>query len=285
MVNKNDDHSQKFENDVKEIKTKQREIYDTLLNKVRGDFDNSKKKISDKIDAEIKLWNEESTNMNEEIKDMLADHKAKYEENAKTLQNSLSNTTQETTKDTKDAVANFTLEFMTSIDDATELAEKNEEKLGDIHQASKKIEETSKVNTWHTIGRDALISAIKDAIYRVKSSVIVVMPQVIPEVLKLISEFAFKKKAVRFLLTSHWDMSQYGTIIQKMKKLGNIQFRNLTSKGEYYACTRDAEEIIIAPATDKESELISIHSTQQGYAKLYSSVIGPMFLSNSRPIK
>ena len=282
---KNDEHSQKFENDVESVKKKQREIYDALLKKVRGDFDKSKSNISEKIDSEIKLWNVESADMNGKLKNMLADHKSKYEENAKTLETSLSNTTQETTKDIKDAVANFTLEFMTSIDDATEFAEKNEEKLSDIHQASKKVEETSKVNTWHTVGRNALISAIKDAIYRVKSSVIVVMPTVIPEILKLISEFAFQKKAVRFLLTSHWDMGQYGNIIQKMKQLGNIQFRNLTSQGEYYACTRDAEEIIIAPATDKEGELISIHSTQEGYAKLYSSVIGPMFLSNSRPIK
>ena len=52
-------------------------------------------------------------------------------------------------------------------------------------------------------------SVIKDAIYRVKSSIIVVTPVVEPEILQVISQYAFVKKAVRFLLTSHWDLNQY----------------------------------------------------------------------------
>jgi len=87
------------------------------------------------------------------------------------------------------------------------------------------------------------------------------------------------------MLTTQWNLAQYGDIITKMKALGNIQFRNLNTQGEYYACTRDAEEVIICPASSKESEMIAMVSNQDGYAKLYSSVIGPMFLSNSRPLK
>jgi hypothetical protein len=70
-----------------------------------------------------------------------------------------------------------------------------------------------------------------------------------------------------------------------MKQLGNIQFRQLQTTGEFFAVTRDAEEVILAPATDKEAELIAVVSNQEGYSKLYSQFIGPIFQANSRPIK
>ncbi|MFX1299206.1 MAG: hypothetical protein ACFFD2_30635, partial [Promethearchaeota archaeon] len=93
------------------------------------------------------------------------------------------------------------------------------------------------------------------------------------------------KKAARFLLTSHFDMNQYGDIIRKMMALGNIQFRQLSGTGEFFAVTRDAEEVILGPATDKESEMITIVSNQSQYSVLYSQFIGPIFQANSRPIK
>jgi len=252
---------------------------------VDNKFMEGKRDSSEKITSEISLWGDESADLDRNLTEMLTDHKSKYEENAKTLQNSLSNTTRDTTQNIKDAIADFTLQFMNSIDDATELAEKNEEKLTDIFNAASSIPEISEITTWQIIGRDGLVAAIKDAIFRVKSSIIIVMPVVIPEVLQVISEYAYQKKAVRFLLTASWEMSQYGPIIQKMMQLGNIQFRQLSTKGEFFALTRDAEEVIIGPHTTNEKEMISVISNQEAYAKLYSQFIGPIFQANSRPIK
>ncbi len=281
---KNVEHSETFDTDVEGVKTKQRKLYDDLLKKVRDDFNKSKANTSGKIDAEIKLRNEESAALDKNLNDMLEDHKVKYKDNASTLEKSLSTTTTETAQNVKDAIADFTLSFMTAIDDTTEKSENAEAKLKDIQKASSNIQEISKVTTWHTIGQNALIAAIKDAVYRTKSSIIIVTPVVIPEVLQLISEFAYQRKAARFMLTTNWDLNTYGSIVQKMKALGNIQFRNLSSQGEYYAVTRDAEETIICPYTDKEAEMVSIISNQPAYAKLYSSFIGPIFQANSRPI-
>ncbi len=248
-------------------------------------FNDANRNVSDKINGSINFWDNESKDMNQNLSEMLEDHKAKYKLNATTLQNSLTQTINDNTQSTKDAIADFTLEFMNSIDDATEKAELTEEKLTDIFNASRAIPEISKVTTWHTMGKKALVACIKDAIYRTKSSIIIVMPVVVPEILQVISEIAFQKKAVRFMLTSHWDMNAYGGIINKMKLLGNIQFRQLSQAGEFFAVTRDAEEVIIAPHTDKESEMISIVSDQMLYAKLYAGFIGPIFQANSRPIK
>lgn len=271
-------HYTGFDSEVKQIKS-------NWIREVDNKFIAGKADASEKITNEISLWGDESADLDRNLSQMLTDHKSKYEQNAKTLQNSLSNTTRDTTQNIKDAIADFTLRFMNSIDDATELAEKNESKLKDIFKASAAIPELAEVTTWPIVGKEAMIAAIKDAVFRTKSSIIVVMPAVIPEVLQVVSEYAYQKKAARFLLTSHWDMGQYGDIIRKMMALGNIQFRQLSSTGEFFAVTRDAEEVIIGPATDKESEMISIVSNQMQYSILYSQFIGPIFQANSRPIK
>lgn len=271
-------HYTEFDSDVKRFN-------ENWTREVDNKFLEGKRDTSEKITSEISLWGDESADMDRNLTEMLTDHKSKYEENAKTLQNSLSNTTRDTTQNIKDAIADFTLQFMNSIDDSTELAEKNEEKLTDIYNAASSIPEIGEITTWQIIGRPALVAAIKDAIFRVKSSIIIVMPVVIPEVLQVISEYAYQKKAVRFLLTASWEMSQYGPIIQKMMQLGNIQFRQLSTKGDFFALTRDAEEVIIGPHTTNEKDMISVISNQEAYAKLYSQFIGPIFQANSRPIK
>ncbi|TFG08498.1 MAG: hypothetical protein EU539_02100 [Promethearchaeota archaeon] len=276
-----EDNLKRYTNFDSDIKTKNENWTKNVDSKING----GKKEVSQNIDSEIDLWNQESSDMDQTLIDMLEDHKSKYESNAGNLQNSLSNTTRETIQNIKDAIADFTLQFMNSIDDATELAEINEEKLKDIHEASSSIPEISEVTTWHTIGLDSLIAAARDAIYKTKSSIIIVMPVVIPEILQIISEFAYQRKAARFMITSHWDMQAYGDIIKKMLQLGNIQFRNLASPGEYFAVTRDAEEVILAPYTSEESEMISIVSNHPAYAKLYSQFIGPIFQASSRPVK
>jgi vacuolar-type H+-ATPase subunit E/Vma4 len=280
-------------NNHKESSLKHYTDFDLEVKKISADwtrdvntnFENGKRNCSEKIDSEIRLWNAEAKDMDTNLTDMLADHKSKYEQNAKTLQNSLSNTTKDTIQNVKDVIADFTLQFMNSIDDATELGETSESKLIDIHNASSSIPEIAKVTTWPVVGKDAMVAAIKDAVYRVKSSIIIVTPYVVPDILQVVSEYAFQKKAARFMLTSHWDLSQYSGIIGKMKQLGNIQFRQLQTAGEFFAVTRDAEEVILAPATDKETEMIAVVSNQEGYSKLYSQFIGPIFQANSRPIK
>ncbi len=271
-------HYTAYDGDIKRIK-------EDWIRDLDDKFTSGKRDSSDKITAEINLWGDESADLDRNLSEMLIDHKSKYEENAKTLQNSLSNTTRDTTQNIKDAIADFTLQFMNSIDDATELAEKNEGKLSDIHITSSSIPEIMDITTWQVVGREALVAAMKDAIYRVKSSIIIVMPYVLPEILQVISEYAYQKKAVRFMLTSRFDMATYGDIIKKMIALGNIQFRQLSGAGEFFALTRDAEEVIIGPASEKEGEMISVVSNQTAYSILYSQFIGPIFQANSRPIK
>jgi hypothetical protein len=143
--------------------------------------------------------------------------------------------------------------------------------------------EPHKATTWHVVGLEAIIEYINDALNRVKSSVIVVSHEVIPKVLESMSQMAYKKRSVRFFYTTHWSPEYLG-ILEKMKSLGNIQFRQMKQRGEFIAMTRDAEEVLLVPLSKPEEEMIAVVSTQEGYTKLYSQFIGPVFMSNSRPI-
>ena len=214
---------------------------------------------------------------------MLEDHKSKYQENATFLQQSLTRTINETTQNTKDAIADFTLQFMNGIDEATEVAINNEEKLSNILEASASIIEVPEATTWHIVGMAGIVEAVSDMLGRVKSSIIVVTPTVTPKIMETMSQMAYRRKAARFFYTTHWT-PEFETILTRMKALGNIQFRQMKTAGNFIAVTKDAEEVILAPFSKREDEIIAVVSTQEGFCSLYSQIIGPVFQANSRPI-
>lgn len=302
----NNNHSKEFDRDVKEIKTTQRRIFDDLEREVLDDFKLCKNNISEKINAEIglikdetkqmddmqhqkldeqiTLFTDECKGMEDKLHAMLEEHKAKYQENATNVQQELTKTIRDNIQNVKDAIADFTLNFMNSIDEATEKAEITEGKLTEIFNASESFIEKKNTTTWHLQGIEALTASIVDSVWRVKSTIIIVTPVVVPKILEALSQAAYKKKAARFFYTCNFDLVTYGPIIEKMKQLGNIQFRNLKASGEFFAVSRDAEEVILGPNAKTDADLISIISIQEGYCQLYSSFIGPIFQANSRPI-
>jgi hypothetical protein len=172
---------------------------------------------------------------------------------------------------------------MNGIDEATEIALSNEEKLSNILEASASVIEVPEATTWHIVGMAGIIEAVNDMLSRVKSSIIVVTHQVVPKVMETMSQMAYTRKAARFFYTTHWT-PEYEGIIGRMKALGNIQFRQLKQAGSFIAVTKDAEEVILAPFSKKEDEIIAVVSTQEGFCTLYSQIIGPVFQANSRPI-
>nr|MDO8114617.1 helix-turn-helix domain-containing protein [Candidatus Sigynarchaeota archaeon] len=274
-----------FSGDTEEMKAKQTEIYKERINKILGDKDEAKVKTSNMLDEQIGLFKSECKEMNSNLLSMLDDHKDRFKDVSGKMETSNKATVDETIQKIKDSIADFTLTFMNKIDDAFSQAEKTEEKLTEIHNAAHAVRPIEPIKTWHLIGKAGLITYLKDVIWRTKSSIIIVTPVVVPEILELIAQVAYERKAQKFFLTTHWDLGQYGDIIKKMSVLGNVQFRQLKTAGEYWAVTRDAEEIMLAPETTKDNDLVCVISDQEGYAKLYSQFIGPMFQANSQPLK
>lgn len=284
-TNYHTEHASIFKADTGDMKAKQAGIYKDRINKVLADKDADKVKASNMIDEQIGLFKSECKEMNSNLLSMLDDHKDRFKDVSGSMEGSLKGTVDETINKIKDSIADFTISFTNKIDDAFEIAEKNEEKLSEIHAAAHAVRPIEPIKTWHLVGKAGLITYLKDVIWRTKSSIIIVTPVVVPEILELIASVAYERKAQKFFMTTHWDLATYGEIIRKMSVLGNIQFRQLKTAGEYWAVTRDAEEIMLAPETSKDADMVCIISDQEGYAKLYSQFIGPMFQANSTPLK
>jgi hypothetical protein len=279
------EHASIFKADTDEMKSKQSKIFKDRVTKILNDKDADKTKVSNMLDEQIGLFKSECKEMNSNLLAMLDDHKDRFKDVSGTMEASNKGTVDETIQKIKDSIADFTLTFMNKIDDAFSGAEKTEEKLTEIHNAAHAVRPIEPIKTWHLIGKAGLITYLKDVIWRTKSSIIIVTPTVVPEILELIAQVAYERKAQKFFLTTHWDLASYGDIIKKMSVLGNVQFRQLKTAGEYWAVTRDAEEIMLAPETNKDNDLVCVISDQDGYAKLYSQFIGPMFQANSQPLK
>ena len=284
QISKLNEQIQLFQEEVNAINQKQQEQIDAHIKTFQELVGKLDKRQTDDLTKENELFIEECKQMEESLHVMLENHKASYNENASNLQEQLIKTISDTTQDTKDAIADFTLTFMNSIDESNDVAESNENHLKAISVAAMKVPALGESSTWHVFGKRALIEKIIAAMYRTKSTITIVSPSVEPKILEALSQMAYKRKSARFLYTTNWDMGTFGEIIEKMKMLGNIQFRNLKNANDFFAISRDGEEIVLCPQAKKEEDYIAIVSIQEGYAQIFGSFIYPIFQANSRPI-
>ncbi len=273
-----------FKQEVQEINATQQEKVDQHIQRFREIIQQLDTNQSTKLKNQIALFSEECTTLESQLHEMFEKYKSSYDQNTHNLQTSLTKTIETNIQDTKDAIADFTLTFMNSIDELNDNAENNEASLNDINLAARNIQPLGSSSTWHVFGIKALLQAMVAALSRVKSTITIITPKVEPKILEALSQVAYSKKSSRFLYTTNWDMNTYARIVEKMKQLGNIQFRNLKSTNDFYAVSRDGEEIILCPQAPNKDDMISIISMQDGYVQIFGSFIYPMFQANSRPI-
>ncbi|MBD3187653.1 hypothetical protein GF325_12535, partial [Candidatus Bathyarchaeota archaeon] len=155
-------HAEIFANDTTEMKQEMANIYKERINKILADKDADKVKTSNLVDEEIGKFKSECKEMNSNLLAMLDDHKDRFREISTTMEDSAKGTVDDTIQKIKDSVADFSLNFMNQIDDAFEKAEKNEEKLTEIHDAAHAVRPTEPILTWHLIGKAAIITYLKD---------------------------------------------------------------------------------------------------------------------------
>jgi hypothetical protein len=135
------------------------------------------------------------------------------------------------------------------------------------------------------IGTEMVVQAISSMIARVKSSVIVIMPVPRADLVDLVIQVARANREKKYFLTSYWDGKALAQGGNELKSIGNVQLRQIRVPGEYWAASRDAEEVLIAPAGSDVERVAGLHSIDPGYCKMFAQFIGPMFMANSIPVK
>jgi sugar-specific transcriptional regulator TrmB len=132
-------------------------------------------------------------------------------------------------------------------------------------------------------GKKEIIKTLIDLVSKTKAAIVLVTPHAIPEILQVISEFAYQRKVARYMLTSDWDINVYGDLINKMMQLRNIQFRDLKVPFNYYICFQDWEEMVIGIHSKSDYESFSILSGNNDIMKQFSESFHH-YLKVSRPL-
>lgn len=136
-------------------------------------------------------------------------------------------------------------------------------------------------------GKHALIRAILESIDKVKSSIVICLPKPISEVVDALKLSAAQNKTIRLLVMCDFKKKENENSKKDLKSIKNIQLRNFDTNFSFKFCSliRDTEEIIMSAYSENDEELIGFCTNHPIYSKLYSQVIGPVFIANSRPIK
>ena len=112
----------------------------------------------------------------------------------------------------------------------------------------------------------------------------IISPVIFRELLRDVSEYAYKKTDATFVLISHWDMSIYGGILSKMVSLGNVQIRQLAFPGAFFGVLKDNEELILSPISFNLENLLSIKIRAPEVINFFKQGIFPIFFGQSRPV-
>ncbi len=134
--------------------------------------------------------------------------------------------------------------------------------------------------TWTISTRKAVLTHTRDMIERAKSKVtlIVTTPDEIP--IELLSKLK-STIGVEIVVT------EGPTLSAKAKPIlgkGNIRVRVRDEK-DVYACVRDSEEMLLAPAGPKDEEVIGVVTEDEGFVRFVMGIVGPIFQSKARLLR
>ncbi|TFF92986.1 hypothetical protein EU546_06825, partial [Candidatus Thorarchaeota archaeon] len=127
-------------------------------------------------------------------------------------------------------------------------------------------------NTWNVVTREAVVAHMRDMLSRAKSKVTLIVPdaQDIPtDTLKELKSTV----GVELVVTESPALSRQA---KPLVGRGNIRVRSRSEK-DVYACVRDSEEVLLAPATPEGRDVIGFVSEDDGFVRFVMSIVGPIF--------
>jgi len=134
--------------------------------------------------------------------------------------------------------------------------------------------------TWTVVTREAVNAHIKDMLERAKSKATLIVPEasdVPTEVLKGLKTTT----GVELVVT---ESGLLGSAVKPLVGKGNIRVRSRSEK-DVFACVRDSEEVLMAPAAAQDVDVIGVVSEDDGFVKFVMSIIGPIFQAKTKLLK
>ncbi|MGQ4915620.1 MAG: hypothetical protein ACP6IU_12900, partial [Candidatus Asgardarchaeia archaeon] len=144
-----------------------------------------------------------------------------------------------------------------------------------------KVPSTIAEKTWHIVGKEAIINRIIDMLRRTKSMITVIVPRIDDIPVDTIK--SLKKTSKVHVLVDTAGNKQH-EVIKELIAMPNVRVWHRPAR-DYYACTRDGEEVLIAPAIGSDKEIVALVSEKEEYVILMHKFVGPMWMASSEELK
>jgi hypothetical protein len=116
---------------------------------------------------------------------------------------------------------------------------------------------------------------------RSKSTVTIVVPNLHEAPINEVKRIS---KAIRINIVAGVDATLHKNLVTELLNQGNVRIWNFPERN-YVSCTRDAEEVLIAPIAPKDTDCIATVSVEEGFIKLIMKIVGPMWLASAREVR
>ncbi|MGY5881734.1 MAG: hypothetical protein RTV31_15895 [Candidatus Thorarchaeota archaeon] len=134
--------------------------------------------------------------------------------------------------------------------------------------------------TWNIVTKDAVNAHIKDMLSRAKSKVTLIIPEPSDIPTSVLTELK-SSIGVELVVT---ESGVLGPSAKPLVGRGNIRVRSRKEK-DVFACVRDSEEVLMAPAASVDSDVIGVVSEDDGFVKFVMSIVGPIFQAKTKLLK
>jgi hypothetical protein len=276
-------------NDASEAYKKEAETTKTALVALLSQHIKSYKEAVDKILVELNSTLtkhlEDCTaltqNFGNRFNELLTQHQNKYEAASNRMVQGLT-----TAIDQDEAALNSSSnKMLKEFTDNTAKASKEASSTENLMRAAwAEIIDTQQISadkTWHYVTKRAILEHVRDMVKRTKSTVTIVVPNIEEAPLKEVKEIS---RTIRIQIIAGVDENLHKKLLKELYMQGNVRIWSLTEK-DYISCTRDAEEVLVAPVARKDTDCVATVSVEENYVKLYHKFIGPMWMASSREIK
>ncbi|MHA1278536.1 MAG: hypothetical protein ACTSQI_17295 [Candidatus Helarchaeota archaeon] len=223
----------------------------------------------------------DATNLEKTLLELATAHQADYETNANTLNQNFASKLDETESTITNRLNAANGDMAQTFRESEARTLERAQLLRAVWQEVINVLPIQGELTWPIVGREAITEYIKDMLVRTKSTVSVVVPAFDD----LPFEALMQTPSSRRVIVATKILATYRERVQQMLDKGNIQIRQ-RPEGDIFACARDGEEILIAPHVEgmKPSEEVALVSQQDGFAKVFHELIGPMWMSRAQKI-
>ncbi|MFX1298112.1 MAG: hypothetical protein ACFFD2_25080, partial [Promethearchaeota archaeon] len=268
------------------------EAFSTIKQEINGIDNDYLQQIQDLTKATADQVNEiasnhaatfqaDATNTEKTLLELATQHQADYETNANTLNENFATKSDETE-------TIITNRLNTANDDMAKVFRESEARTLERSQLLRAVwKESMEVLpiqgelTWPIVTRKAIVEYVKDMLVRTKSTVSVIVPSFDD----LPFDALMGTPSTRRVIVATKILATQRDRVQKMLDKGNIQIRQ-RPESDIFACARDGEEILIAPIYEgiQPEEFVAIVSMQDGFAKQFHELMGPMWMSRAQKI-